>query len=153
MPYSDKEKARRLDYRLAHKEQIRAHNRRYYCANRDKILAQVKLTGPHHNRTLEGRYTQLKSSAKTRNLPIDIDFKTFCDLVRLNQCLYCGSKLSETGPGLDRQDHTKGYLVGNVVPCCKECNSRKGLLEAAGFCHLRAIELLHELNGKRKDNA
>lgn len=41
-------------------------------------------------------------------------------------CHYCGGPLNETAVGLDRMDNSKGYVLGNVVPCCKECNEIKG---------------------------
>jgi len=45
-------------------------------------------------------------------------------------CHYCGV----AGPnGLDRVDCTKGYEVGNCVPCCKHCNYVKGNLSFADF--------------------
>jgi hypothetical protein len=38
-------------------------------------------------------------------------------------CSYCNSSIAhETGVGLDRKDNTKGYVTGNVNPCCSACN-------------------------------
>lgn len=51
------------------------------------------------------------------------------------KCYYCNTKPSnkrtrDTGltvfyQGIDRADNTKGYVTGNVVPCCKYCNFAK----------------------------
>jgi hypothetical protein len=75
-------------------------------------------------------------------------------------CAYCGKKPSNiyrlsyvvggkrqryTAPemeihysGIDRVDSTKGYIHGNVVPCCGECNAMKSALPLAGFLALVA---------------
>lgn len=51
-------------------------------------------------------------------------------------CHYCGSPPSNVAKhkkgnggfiysGIDRLDPTRGYIAGNVVPCCKVCNVAK----------------------------
>lgn len=47
------------------------------------------------------------------------DFSTFWQA----DCNYCGGAIATIG--LDRVDSTKGYEIGNVVPCCKMCNTIK----------------------------
>lgn len=42
--------------------------------------------------------------------------------LRSGPCSYCGGPLSPTGCGLDRLDNARGYVLGNVVPCCNDCN-------------------------------
>lgn len=49
------------------------------------------------------------------------------------------------GSGIDRQDHRLGYVHGNCVPCCSNCNTKKGLLEAAGLVYPRTVEVLMEI--------
>lgn len=41
------------------------------------------------------------------------------------RCHYCDGKLNPTGCGLDRKDNELGYVIENVVPCCRECNTVK----------------------------
>jgi hypothetical protein len=58
-------------------------------------------------------------------------------------CYYCGSEpkqafcRSNSTPyfhnGLDRINNHRGYVVGNVVPCCKHCNYAKRDLSQADF--------------------
>lgn len=48
----------------------------------------------------------------------DITIDMFRELIP-NGCTYC--KHTER-IGLDRIDNSKGHVVGNVVPCCYECN-------------------------------
>ncbi len=40
-------------------------------------------------------------------------------------CHYCGFQLPQTGMGIDRMDSRLAYFVGNVVPCCTDCNAAK----------------------------
>ena len=41
-------------------------------------------------------------------------------------CFYCGMENnSGGGAGLDRLDNSIGYIQGNVVSCCKECNTAR----------------------------
>ena len=42
-----------------------------------------------------------------------------------NSCHYCKGPLNKKGSGLDRKDNSKGYIEGNVVSCCRKCNSVK----------------------------
>jgi hypothetical protein len=37
-------------------------------------------------------------------------------------CNYCGLTPAK---GVDRQDNSKGYLIKNCTPCCKDCNLAK----------------------------
>jgi hypothetical protein len=51
--------------------------------------------------------------------------KTYTELTNRN-CYYCDLDLSDkTGARLDRIDSNKGYILQNVVPCCKRCNVAK----------------------------
>lgn len=35
--------------------------------------------------------------------------------------------------GIDRKDNNKGYISGNVLPCCINCNTAKGILSYNKF--------------------
>jgi hypothetical protein len=59
-------------------------------------------------------------------------------------CHYCGVSPSMvrvlpsgrgafTYNGLDRVDNTLGYMLENVVPCCKTCNIAKGTMPYDDF--------------------
>jgi hypothetical protein len=75
-----------------------------------------------------------KNKAKDRSLLFDLDDKTF-ELLTQSDCFYCGDKPSQESKnpgyapyiynGIDRIDNQKGYVLGNVVPCCKHCNRGK----------------------------
>lgn len=82
-------------------------------------------------------------SRKETRLPFEISDE---DAYQLSQkpCYYCGrEKQNKTTykpdnlvleyNGLDRIDSTKGYIPGNVVPCCKRCNAAKNDMTADEF--------------------
>ena len=37
-------------------------------------------------------------------------------------CYYCGGPLPQTGLGIDRKDNSKGYVLDNIIPSCRDCN-------------------------------
>lgn len=86
-------------------------------------------------------------SAKERGLEFNLSRETFEHLTSSN-CTYCGveplqfqTRFSEFKyNGIDRVDNTKGYILGNCVPCCFICNKMKGVLNEGEFMeHLNKI--------------
>lgn len=63
-----------------------------------------------------------------------MDYTTAVRLFNSN-CHYCNgvpsnllklnNKVIGRYQGIDRVDNNKGYISGNIVPCCKYCNSFK----------------------------
>ena len=95
-------------------------------------------------------YVGYKKDAMKRAFVFDLTFEQFMDLTSRN-CIYCNigpSKVSlcrsgytEKGKahstyiynGLDRVDSSKGYLLDNLVTCCKDCNIAKGTKSVEEF--------------------
>jgi len=85
---------------------------------------------------------QYRSDAKKRNLEFTLALDFFLELTSA-PCTYCESppellsRYRETRPytynGIDRVDNERGYLLGNVVPCCYRCNRAKGPGELRTF--------------------
>jgi hypothetical protein len=80
-------------------------------------------------------FTRYKDGAKLRNYAFDLSKDDFIKITQQN-CHYCGCEpylinnpKSNSGKfvynGIDRVDNTKGYILDNVVPCCKRCNVAK----------------------------
>lgn len=82
-------------------------------------------------------FRMYRVNAKRRNIVFEISREHFRHLVSLN-CFYCNAVPStisrrELGKyngefiynGIDRLDSSKGYVDGNVVPCCSDCNRAK----------------------------
>ncbi len=78
-------------------------------------------------------FRKYKRSAKIRDHSFNISFDQF--LVMIDQeCFYCGKSPSQTFKGnredflyngIDRLESNRGYEIGNIVTCCKECNYLK----------------------------
>lgn len=118
------------------------YDKQYYWKNRDKKLKAHAVWA----RTLKGQYSASKSKAKYSGLDWDLSLEDYSNL-RNNTCYYCGNKLPETSRGLDRLDNSKGYIKGNVVPCCYGCNNLKSDVLSEKET-LEVIKLLKQLRNK-----
>ncbi len=102
-----------------------------------------------------------KFNAQRKGLGWNIPLAAVVELI-FRDCLYCGAKPSNRFTvqrpavgqraksllytGLDRLDSSQGYTVGNVIPCCFECNSIKSnILSPAEM-----LEVAKALNNFRK---
>jgi len=77
-----------------------------------------------------------KRSAKLRRLEYSLSCEEHA-LIAKSNCYYCGAppanelktirtkKVKLKYSGIDRVDPTKGYVSGNVRPCCVDCNKAK----------------------------
>lgn len=84
-----------------------------------------------------------KRHAKRRNLSWELTAENVADII-CQPCYYCGVRNSNKKytknckegfeyNGIDRVDNTSGYILGNVVPCCKTCNSAKSNMSQIEF--------------------
>lgn len=81
-----------------------------------------------YNATINGRYRQLRRSAKDRDLKLLISKEEYLSLMDGASCFYCENTLDLTrgsGHYLDRINNSKSYYLNNVVVCCSKCNSLK----------------------------
>lgn len=121
------------------------------CQNLD--MAYIESTEQRHryNRKPRARYSKMKSLAKTRGIPFEIELSVYETLAML-PCFYCLGKLPETGYGIDRLENSKGYVLGNVVPCCTRCNSMKS--DKLSASEMKAmVGVLTLVRGLREPNA
>jgi hypothetical protein len=90
--------------------------------------------------TLWRRFSNYKSCAKQRGLEFNVDKEKFREITD-KPCRYCGKYSNgEDVCGIDRVDSNKGYIEGNMVPCCSICNSMKNSLTQEEFIgHIRHI--------------
>lgn len=101
------------------------------CSNRENTKYTIL---PNQQSCKNKIVIQTRKAAKCRNLEIDLTDDQILHLVSL-PCFYCDLPYSNTTRtergdyinhnGLDRVDNTKGYLLSNVVPCCRYCNFAK----------------------------
>jgi len=100
--------------------------------------------------------------AKKRNLPWDLTNEQFDKLTQEN-CYYCGmspsnrcrgSKLGGdfVYNGLDRKNNDLGYVIENVVTCCKHCNRAKSSLSFLEFIAYIKRLCTHFQNFRAKDH-
>ena len=73
------------------------------------------------DRSFRLRFANIKSGAKKRNIYFDLTEQQMYDML-CSKCTYCGC---DNCNGIDRVDSSKGYVIGNVVPCCAMCNMMK----------------------------
>jgi|SRR6267154_2538943 len=126
-------------YYWAHREEQREKNRAYHAAHKEHLQAyardyrkeyhvthqdEIKEYSKKHGRTDEGRFSNLRKSAKQRKLELTLTFDEFCGLIS-QPCFYCKGLLPEAGSGVDRINSSIGYILENCRPCCTNCNLAK----------------------------
>ena len=133
-------------WRKNNKEKISLRSKKYYLNNIKKELKRSKArrkyikSQPHLiekyrarervlSKTPKGRFNSYKKNARRRCLEFKLTFKE-CENIFNNLCFYCGDNLSN---GIDRVNSKIGYLSGNVVPCCKQCNWIKSCYSMSEF--------------------
>ena len=92
----------------------------------------------------------IQKRSNKKGYKTDISIEKFIDISK-KECFYCGDinsqKLKDrstdsliTFNGIDRVDSNKGYLISNVVSCCKHCNTAKNTMSQKEFKnHIRRI--------------
>lgn len=103
-------------------EKRRSQTRKALQRYKDKMGKEgMRALSHKYHRTAVGRFNQSKSLAKRRRLTWLLTREEFSALIG-SSCTYCEGPLPETSLGLDRIDNSKGYEIGNVLPCCTSCN-------------------------------
>jgi len=117
----------------------------------------VHLIKPNGLASFDATYNSYVKEAKDRNLEWMIDEIIFRSLTSQN-CYYCGKPPSQIRcknsrmngnyyyNGLDRVDNDKGYILENIVTCCKECNYAKRKMSKKDF--LAMVKRIYELQVK-----
>lgn len=109
------------------------------------LSTQCKPCGFLGMRKVGTAFTQVlniyKCNAKGRNREWSLSNEEFLELSQ-QPCHYCGISLSnkQTKPyevflynGIDRKDNAVGYTKDNSLPCCKDCNMRRGTMGYTEF--------------------
>lgn len=99
-----------------------------------------------------------KRNAKLFNREFNLTEEQFIATAK-GACEYCGAppvagSYGIKCNGIDRIDASKGYIPGNVVPCCMRCNYMKSKLTIADFKdHVRRIYDHCNLGSKLNDHS
>jgi hypothetical protein len=124
----EKVKAQKNRWNATHRASANASSKRWRLKNkRDKRP---------YRRSLKGLWNHAKLSANERGLAWEISLEQY-EALRGLVCRYCQFPLPEAGSGLDRLDDAEGYVLGNVVPCCADCNVTRG----NRYSHKEMLEL------------
>lgn len=108
------------------------------CGCLQKEICKKNLTDhtkPKGVAAFNSTYKGYKLSARNRGLLFELTKEEFREISQQN-CYYGGESPSNICKGhilgsdfiyngIDRIDNTKGYIKGNVVPCCIKCNKIK----------------------------
>ena len=93
-------------------------------------------TGSQHARLsskVSYRWSQFKNQARQRNKTVEITFHEYTTLIK-STCAYCGTEPSKSVRiGVDRLNNNRGYVKGNVAPCCAPCNYMKRAMPVSAF--------------------
>jgi len=104
-------------------------------------------------------YQSYCHTAKNRGYAFSLSEKAF-KLITKQRCYYCGTKPTQirrvkscngdyVHNGIDRTDNSKGYVPGNIVACCRQCNFMKNNYSQKDFlAHVERIHK-HQLNLSR----
>jgi len=102
------------------------------------------MTLPRYEASFKAVIRKYKNNAELRGIPFQLGPSTFRSITE-QDCTYCGAKPTPSSlhikkfngawrwNGIDRVDSSKGYIYGNVVPCCSLCNKLKSNLEQSDF--------------------
>lgn len=83
-----------------------------------------------YSKTPKGSYNFYCHGSKRRGIEFGITFEKFLTFWQ-KPCNYCGVEILTIG--LDRVDSSKGYIIDNIVSCCKTCNFAKSDLSESEF--------------------
>lgn len=120
MPYKDK--GQYLQYQQAYGRKNKQRLSSYYKGWRLSHKEAKRLYDLVYRKTLKARFSDYRVSAKRRNIPFLIDVVEF-EKYWKQPCYYC-KNIPET-IGIDRINSSEGYSLGNIIPCCKQCNQMK----------------------------
>lgn len=103
------------------------------CVAVEKLRAAVML--PNGVAAMRQALRRARASASERGYEFSLTNEQVIEIQQQN-CHYCGSSATNISRhpdhngeyiynGIDRVDNSIGYIIGNVVPCCKHCNIAK----------------------------
>lgn len=87
----------------------------------------MRANGEKHRKKTSARYKMAAISANKRKKVFTLSLEEYAAEIQ-KPCYYCNGHLGkvEMGIGLDRLDNSVGYITGNIVSCCRVCNTIKG---------------------------
>lgn len=133
-PLTEEQIQKRREYDRLRYERVRDPNTKRRYKKKEEMTEEERNTKNAkrrlYSRTHEGRLYYYKNNARASNREWGISDERAIELF-YGTCVYCGIK-GDPG-GIDRLDNKKGYIEGNVSPCCRLHNKMKGNLTEREF--------------------
>lgn len=79
---------------------------------------------PEQEKKVHNIYKDYQRRAEKKGIHFTIPEFVFRLILQL-RCYYCKHKVDGTTVGIDRINNSEGYVSGNCVPCCWDCNRSK----------------------------
>lgn len=124
--HKDKQHEYQAKWRAEHKIEINDYRAKYYAEHKSETHDyQV-----NYNKTPMGRARNLAGNYKIADKNANrgestITSKWIVENIFTSKCHYCQND-DWTKLGCDRIDNDKPHTPDNVVPCCEECNKKRG---------------------------
>lgn len=111
------------------------------CFMQEELSKRSRL--PDGVAALQNKYTHYLKNARKRKYEFTIDIQEFENLIKDN-CYFCSAppelcfkpkSIRNSFPmnGIDRLDNNKGYISGNCVTACRQCNLAKFIYSEEEF--------------------
>lgn len=142
--YKDENKELMKEKRKENAETLHKQYKEWARNNKERRLENHR----KHKRSIQGRYKDAQKVASKRDKTFTLTLEQYYEVVS-KPCYYCDNKFGQAvvaGSGLDRIDSSLGYEPGNVVSCCKNCNTVKSNLLSIDEMKA-AIELILRMRG------
>jgi 5-methylcytosine-specific restriction endonuclease McrA len=121
------------------REQVRL-NAVYVATHRDAFNARRRTNFRH-------QVNRIKQQARNRNYVFELSDDDVHALLH-DLCVYCGAAPDPFNT-IDRMDNAVGYVLTNVVTCCKTCNMTKGCLDPLTYVErCKHIAFVHTGEGQ-----
>jgi hypothetical protein len=107
-----------------------------YILNNWKIIkTEIGSVSEEFSDHRSSNYSRYKKNASEKKLPFELSQDEF-NIITQSNCYLCNKESNQNNlNGVDRVDNMKGYINGNVLPCCMECNLMKHANEIHKFIH------------------
>lgn len=127
------------EYYQANKERILEQKKEYYQANREQMKEYQK----QYRKTQMGRASKLLSGYNQKDKIYnrgkgDLTAQWIVENIFTKPCRYCGKEGWDV-IGCDRIYNDKPHSKDNVIPCCEECNTKRGTMDYYEFIKARGV--------------
>lgn len=103
---------------------------------------------PEQEQKIKKNFQNYKTRATKKNIEFTIPYNVFKMITSIS-CYYCKHRTERTIVGIDRIDNNSGYVSGNCVSCCWDCNRLKS--NKPMYSHLNYLKRFN-MNLKIKGN-